>query len=298
MSGPADYLECARAIVRLIKKAGFIAVMDDHAGVVKVYSYQTYYVYDMENYEAIHGPDCKLIYNWEYKYFKIEGTTDIISLSEHKATIYGKEYRHAEPHRCGHLLDNKFTRYLEDRWVECDKYPPKFTISGIPDIYSDSPPFVLDDEFNPVEGVEVEIKNKGFKFVINNGLCRNLNVCTIFHFPIIVAESKFKKDYSRVDLFRYVDHKGRPHALLYDPMTTQYTLNSNAQIIMLNSIDKYRVHKRSDGLYNGYLIENDSPNSEIFYFNYVFFKFYNFEVMEIEAKSVNSGLKTKPAIET
>jgi hypothetical protein len=65
----------------------------------------------MKNYEDIHGPDCKLIYNWERKYFQIEGTTDFIWLSEYKATIYGKEYRHAESHRCGHLIDNKFTRY-------------------------------------------------------------------------------------------------------------------------------------------------------------------------------------------
>jgi len=278
----------------------------------------------MKNYEAINGSDCKLIYDRERKYFKIEGTEDIIWLSEHKATIYGKEYRRAEPHRCGHLIDNKFTRYLEDRWVECDKYPPEFSINGVPDIYSNSLPFVLDDEFNPVEGVEVEIKNKGFKFVFNNALCKNLDVCTIFYYPIRVAEGKFKKDYSRLDLFRYVDHKYISHALLYDPMTTQYTLNSNAQIIMLNSIDKYKVHRGSPsvgdfggcspsvvdfggyspfigdfggsaGLYNGYLLENVNPDSDIFYFNYVFFKFHGFEVMEIEAKSVNSGLKTKAA---
>ncbi len=85
--------------------------------------------------------------------------------------------------------------------------------------------------------------------------------------------------------------------MLLDTKTNEITLNSATQIIKLTHFYKCVVYPE-DGLYNGYLLNRKKLKSYyVFYYNYTFFAYYSEEskYIELEARSINSGLNTKPA---
>jgi hypothetical protein len=153
----------------------------------------------------------------------------------------------------------------------------------------------------PVKDIEVNIKNEGNKFVLNSKIYQNDFNITFFSyikFGILITEGKYSES-DRNDLFKYVNENGELFALLLNWDTSEITLNSATRIIKLTSLTSCSVVKKN-GLYNGYLVDKEEFNQyNIYYYNYTFFTYCEKQrYVKLEARSMNGGLNTKPAIAT
>jgi hypothetical protein len=287
MTEHSEYLEYAKAAAKIIKQNGYEVQLYKNVCVlsVKIKS-RIFYVHSIpkiKDYAAKYGSNCKLTYVITQQ-FIINYTTDVIVLAERVVNIFGKYYLYNISYT-GYLYDNKYVRYM-NVWVE-RFHNPKI---------SANPPTVLDNDFNTVNGVDIIIKNSGYKVIEHQDIYKKLKSLTIFHYPFYITAGKYIKS-GCDDLFRFINKEGELVSLLTDAQTGERTLNSESKIIKLDKLDDYEV-KEKDGLYNGYIIDSkwSRLNKKVYCYNYTFIVRIDWSYyLEIEARSSVGGTKTKPA---
>jgi hypothetical protein len=274
--------EAAEATAEIIRRSGYEVKIHDKVNIISVLIDGKIYYADIQP-VGKYGPDCKVKYRFP-GCLDIIGTSDSIKIFQLSVRFHGKVYdKQKYELYLGRLCNN---RYLDhnNAWARSDKK-----------IFMD----IIDQDFMPVKDIEVNIKNEGDKFVLNGIMYQNDFNISFFVYEkskFAIAEGKYSKS-GRDDLFRYVDENGELFAMLLNWETSEVTLNSATRIIKLTSLDSCAVVKK-DGLYNGYLVDTKNYGQHgIHYYNYTFFTYCAEERRHInlEARSMIGGLKTKPA---
>jgi hypothetical protein len=229
-----------------------------------------------------------------------------IPCSQNGALINGHSYlqlsRYPKKYYKGHLHGNLFTSY-ENAFIKAYSFP--LLTNGI-HIDIDDPPLAnppIDmgndilsaDDFEPVKPVAVDIKNEGFKLVVDTYI-QNIKGITMFGPNLCFAMGKYSLS-SSTDMFKYSGPDGVSYALLSGAGGME--LASLSQIIGVVECNKCIV-ELSDGLYKGLKINNTynlKLQAPVYYYADKFFCALaeSDKIVELDMRKPNSGAKTKPA---
>lgn len=202
----------------------------------------------------------------------------------------------------GHLHGNLFTSY-ENVYIKEHSFP--LLTNGI-HIDIDDPPLTnppIDmgndilsaDDFEPVKPVAVDIKNEGFKLVVDTYI-QNIKGITMFGPNLCFAMGKFSLN-SGANMFKYSGPDGVSYALLSGGVGCGMELVSSSQIIEVVECNKCIVEPSN---YKGLKINNTynlKLQPPVYYYADKFFCALeeSGKIVELDMRQPNSGAKTKPA---
>jgi hypothetical protein len=227
-----------------------------------------------------------------------------IPCSQNSVLINGHNYmqlsRYPKKYYKGHLHGNLFTSY-ENAFIKAYSFP--LLTNGI-HIDIDDPPLanppinmgndILSvDDFEPVKPVAVDIKNEGFKLVVDTYI-QNIKGITMFGPNLCFAMGEYSLS-SGANIFKYSDPDGVSYALLSGAGGMELT--SSSRIIEVVECNKCIVEP-SDGLYKGLKINNTyNLKLHVYYYADKFFSALeeSGKIVELDMRQPNSSAKTKSA---
>jgi hypothetical protein len=303
----ADYLKRAAIIANSLEYAGLNVTRFDGVDVVGVIlETGLFYVNPIPKFNLIQSTHVQLKKLHSSRPCIVLQDTYNIHLKKFNVTIFGRKYRSVLPIHyfyVGHLDGNMFTDY-SNVWVRRGSYPDMINMEYIFMKNTVLSANLGDDllnlhDFSPVKPRQVNIINKGFKFVVlKRNICKSINKHTIFGYIQHITYGNYSLMINDHSPYKYINEDtNEPFAMLFDEKTNTTTLANSNAIVELTRINNIRVGRTEDGLYDGYEINGEYDCEPIVYRygDVFFFRQFTTNAIELDMRNPSGGLKTKPA---